>query len=507
MNGGDERYRFLRRLGEGSTCEVWLAEHAALGRRDALKILHPRLAADDHFVRQFRREARATSRVQHPNIVGVHDFGRLADGRLFLALEYIEGQSLAEVIRVEAPLPRERVFQIVDQIAAALEHAHAAGVLHRDLKPENLLLATVRGQVGVVKVLDFGLAKLLQRDGIDTSASIEGWIAGTPEYMAPEQFRGTSVDPRTDVYALGCVMYALLTGAPPFSGPPLAVMDSHLALAPEPPGARRPELGLPAELDALVMRCLAKASDARFESASELRRALAALAGADTGRAQGPTTQRGLEPVPDDPPTSVAAQVDARGLDSRGPGDAAEGDDAREREVSEQRTRALLLRVADALLDVDAADVDMIVAVAEAREADEQLAQLSARAASLEVRARSLDHGARVREAALAGVRAELSFHGEDTGAAISRVLEIETRIAGIRREVSRQLEAITDEGIELAAARAEHEERTARLYHNLEAQVERAGAKRSDGTVRRAYLAWQDACARSHTSRRTPMR
>jgi len=274
-------YQIVRKLGEGGMGEVYLANHTLLGRPEALKILLPRLASESEFVRRFRREARALNRVQHPNIVSVYDSGQLPDGRLYLATEYVDGTRLDDVVRAAGGrLPAWRVLHILVQLADAIDHAHHCGVIHRDLKPSNLLLVGEPGRAEILKVLDFGIAKIIAQDYEESHVvSQEGVVFGTPAYLAPECWRGNASQPALDIYAVGCVGYRLLTGAPPFSGSRMELMHAHLTAQPDPPSARLEDAGIPSELDAVILQCLAKEPERRFDRGSSMRDALERVPG------------------------------------------------------------------------------------------------------------------------------------------------------------------------------------------------------------------------------------
>lgn len=268
-------YRILRELGQGAMGIVYEAEHVELGRRVALKVLAPEHATSKAFTQRFRREARAMSRLSHPGLVTLHDFGQAADGRLFCAMELLEGETLERRLAREQRIPWREVIELGKAACDALSAAHAAGVVHRDLKPANLFL-TASGQL---KILDFGIAKasLDEREVLD---GFEGMtLFGTPEYMAPEQARRERVDARADVYALGCVLYELLTGERPFlGGSAIAVLDAKRG-APIPPSKR---VTIPRGFDLVLFRALAFHRDDRFATAAELRRALLGLRGEPT---------------------------------------------------------------------------------------------------------------------------------------------------------------------------------------------------------------------------------
>jgi serine/threonine protein kinase len=256
----DGRYQILRKLGAGGMANVYLAEDQELGRRVAIKILNDRHANDDQFVERFRREAKNAAALSHPNIVSIYDRGE-AEGTYYIAMEYLDGRSLKELIlsRGDAPIPV--VVEYAQQILSALGFAHRHGIVHRDIKPHNVL---VDGE-GRVKVTDFGIARA------GTSQMTEaGSIVGTAQYLSPEQARGGGVDQRSDIYSVGVLMYEMLTGVVPFSGDtPVEIAMKHLSQTPEPPSTKRRDV--PRELDMIVMRALAKSPDDRYQSAEEMK--------------------------------------------------------------------------------------------------------------------------------------------------------------------------------------------------------------------------------------------
>jgi eukaryotic-like serine/threonine-protein kinase len=255
----DGRYKIVRKLGAGGMANVYLAEDQELGRRVAIKILNDRHANDDQFVERFRREAKNAAALSHPNIVSIYDRGE-AEGTYYIAMEYLDGRSLKELIVTRGPAPVPVAVDYARQILSALRFAHRHGIVHRDIKPHNVL---VDGE-GRVKVTDFGIA----RAGASQMTEA-GSIVGTAQYLSPEQARGTNVDQRSDLYSLGVVLYELLTGAAPFGGDtPVEIAMKHLSQVPEPPSVKRPNL--PHDLDLLVMRALAKDPDERYQSAEEM---------------------------------------------------------------------------------------------------------------------------------------------------------------------------------------------------------------------------------------------
>ena len=271
-------YRLLEKIGEGASGEVFKAEHIELGRKYAVKVLSSAHAAAHDAVERFRREARAVAKLSHPNLVQLHDFGKSTDGRVFLVMELLSGVTLD--IHAEKGLGWREAIRLSIQATRALEAAHHAGVVHRDLKPQNLFLT----KEGDLKLLDFGVAMALADTGEERKQ--KGFaVFGTPEYMAPEQVAGETVDARCDIYALGCVLYELVTGSRPFEGSPVVVMGKQLREEPERPRTRAPNTLIPGELEGVIMKAIAKAKTDRFANAKELREALeAALVAPDRRR-------------------------------------------------------------------------------------------------------------------------------------------------------------------------------------------------------------------------------
>jgi len=270
------RYRLKRRLAKGGMAEVWEAVDDILGRPVAVKILHAHLAADESFRERFRREAIAAARLAHPNVVATFDTGT-DEGVTFIVMELVEGQTLRQLLNDNGPMPPERIAHAGAQVADALHYAHRAGVVHRDVKPANILVCPD----GRVKVADFGIAKAVEdsepeRPSPSEALTSTGSIIGTAQYLAPEQVDGRAVDGRTDVYALGVVLYEMACGRPPFTGDTdMAVALKHITTTPPAPASVR--AGIPQALEALVLRAMAKRPEARYQSAEELRAALLAV--------------------------------------------------------------------------------------------------------------------------------------------------------------------------------------------------------------------------------------
>ncbi|WP_437580387.1 serine/threonine-protein kinase [Sorangium sp. So ce887] len=305
------RYRLLREIGAGASSTVYEAEHVDLGRRVALKVVSAEHSATDVVANRFRREARVLSRLSHEHLVKVHDFGMAADGRLFCGMDLLEGATLDAVLARGAAIDWRDAFAMAVKVLSALELTHAEGLVHRDIKPENLFLTRPSGAEGApsiaeagLKLLDFGLAKCLSEDrgevdGVaDATGAGEGparaavAIVGTPEYMAPEQAASGRIDGRADLYALGCVLYEMLTGRLPFVEPSLvALLDAKVKGSPERLRERAPARQIPPFVDELVMRALARHPSVRFQSATEMRQAILSALGTP-GRAR--TRRRAL---------------------------------------------------------------------------------------------------------------------------------------------------------------------------------------------------------------------
>ncbi|PTL80484.1 serine/threonine-protein kinase [Vitiosangium sp. GDMCC 1.1324] len=290
-----ERFRVLRALGQGGMGAVYEAEQLGLGRRVALKVMHPHIARAPGFSERFQREAQVLARLRHPGSVEVYDYG-LDTGFLFLAMELVSGETVDSLLMREGALPVPRAVGLAVQVLEVLEAAHALGIIHRDLKPANLFLEPHPGGERV-KVLDFGLAAL--GGELNVRLTQEGMAVGTPGFMSPEQMRGLPLDGRSDLYSLGCVLYELLTGVPPFPVMASAEMAAAHLYKPVPSFREaRPDLSLPERLEAVVMRTLEKLPEARPADATALRQELLAVladpvVAAPKKRGEGKKTERG----------------------------------------------------------------------------------------------------------------------------------------------------------------------------------------------------------------------
>jgi eukaryotic-like serine/threonine-protein kinase len=273
-----DRYVIEALVGEGAMGLVYRAHHARLSRLFALKLMFGDVAADASMRLRFAQEADAASRMSHPNVVSVLDFGKTENGLLYLAMEYAEGETLAALLRREGTLPERRVIALAKQMARGLGHAHRAGLVHRDFKPANVSTCAADDGNDVARILDFGLA-ISGGDGHRIGRLTEhGLVVGTPIYISPEQARDQVVDHRADLFALGVVMYEMLAGKPPFEGTSHEIARANVTMAPPPISQRNPQVRVSSELEAIVLKLMAKRAADRFQSADEVIAALTRLA-------------------------------------------------------------------------------------------------------------------------------------------------------------------------------------------------------------------------------------
>jgi eukaryotic-like serine/threonine-protein kinase len=274
------QYQIREKIGAGGMGEVYLAEHQLLKRPCALKLIRPEAGADPVALARFEREVQSAARLSHPNTIEIFDYGHIDDGTFYYVMEYLPGISLQDLVKRFGPLPAGRAIYLFRQVCAGLAEAHGLGLVHRDLKPANIFVAVRGGEFDVAKVLDFGLVKLTN-DNSSVELTSDQKVSGTPLYMAPEQAIGDrSLDARADIYALGCLLYFVLTGQPPFNGATgFEVMLAHARDPVVPPSQIRPEVA--ADLEQVILCCLAKRADSRYSEVKALGRALAACAAAN----------------------------------------------------------------------------------------------------------------------------------------------------------------------------------------------------------------------------------
>ncbi|HMJ50775.1 MAG TPA: serine/threonine-protein kinase [Polyangiaceae bacterium] len=274
LNG---EFRILEKIGTGGMGSVYKANQTAMNRPVAVKILHPKLTNRKDLVSRFRREAKAMSHLSHPNTVRVLLYGELEDSSLYIVMEYLEGKNLNQTVRTEGAMPAERALPILIQVCEALEEAHRAGIVHRDMKPENVFLCTQGGLTDFPKVLDFGLAKVTEREMRPGSIMLtqEGMVFGTPEFMSPEQAQGRTLTPSSDIYSLAVILYELLTGKLPFDArTPIEFLQLHVTAPPIPLNERVPGRTFDPALADVIAHALLKRPEERYQSGGELSAAL-----------------------------------------------------------------------------------------------------------------------------------------------------------------------------------------------------------------------------------------
>ena len=303
-----DRYHVLRKLGEGGMGQVYLAEHVKMGRKSAVKVMNPAMVKDADAISRFNREASNASKINNPHVADIYDFGETPEGMIYLAMEFVDGPSLTKLIEDQgaATLPTARTAAIVRQTAEALAAAHDMGIVHRDLKPDNIMIARERDGSDCVKVVDFGIAKAA--DNAAQKVTKTGLVVGTPEYMSPEQLAGDKLDGRSDIYALGLVAFAMLTGRLPF--PAETVQESMIMRLTEPPkklSEMRPEVGWTREVQAVLDRALERDAAARYTNAGDFgrdfARALEQMVGPRVA------TTQAMEPVPQTKVRELVAPV------------------------------------------------------------------------------------------------------------------------------------------------------------------------------------------------------
>jgi len=268
-----DRYHILKKLGEGGMGAVYLGEHVKMGRKSAIKVMAAAMSQDPDAISRFNREAANASRISHPNVCQIYDFGETSDGLIYLAMEFIEGQALKDIIEKEGALAPVRAASILKQSADALQAAHDLGIVHRDIKPDNIMVVQGRDGSDIAKVVDFGIARAVGGDEPGQKVTKTGLVVGTPEYMSPEQLSGDKLDGRTDIYSLALVLYRMLTGTLPFQADSAQeLMIKRLTDEPLTLEAARSDLTFPPKLQLVLNTALARDPSARYQSASEFGR-------------------------------------------------------------------------------------------------------------------------------------------------------------------------------------------------------------------------------------------
>ena len=291
-----ERYHVLKKLGEGGMGQVYLAEHVKMGRKSAVKVMHPAMIHDAGAIGRFNREAANASRINHPNVAGIYDFGETPEGLVYLAMEFIEGETLTDLLKANGALPPLRAAEIARQTAEALHVAHEMGIVHRDLKPDNIMITKDHDGDDCVKVVDFGIAKAAGGEGQNVTRT--GMVVGTPEYMSPEQLSGDKLDGRSDLYSLGLVTFNMLTGRLPFpSETTQSAMIARLTEEPRPLAEMKADVSWPPEMQAVMDRVLARDVNKRYQKAREFGRAIVDAAAQMPARASAGAGTMVIAPV------------------------------------------------------------------------------------------------------------------------------------------------------------------------------------------------------------------
>ena len=290
-----DRYHVIKKLGEGGMGQVYLAEHVKMGRRSAIKVMNPSMVHDPDAVARFNREASNASRITHPNVCAIYDFGETPDGLIYLAMEFIEGEPLTDLLERDGALPVRRAAQIFSQVADALQAAHDLGIVHRDLKPDNIMLAQKKGG-DQVKVVDFGIAKAVGGDESGQKVTKTGLVVGTPEFMSPEQLSGDKLDGRSDLYSLALVFYQMLAGKLPFEATTVQeTMIKRLTDEPATLAVARPDLTFPAGLQAVLDSALTRTPAERYQTVAKFADDVASATGVHRGASGAvPQTRAGI---------------------------------------------------------------------------------------------------------------------------------------------------------------------------------------------------------------------
>jgi protein kinase-like protein len=317
-----DRYHVIKKLGEGGMGQVYLAEHVKMGRRSAIKVMNPSMVHDPDAVARFNREAANASRITHPNVCAIYDFGETPDGIIYLAMEFIEGEPLTDLLEREGALAVPRAVGIFGQVADALQAAHDLGIVHRDLKPDNIMLARRRDGGDLVKVVDFGIAKAVGGDESGQKVTKTGLVVGTPEFMSPEQLSGDKLDGRSDLYSLALVLYRTLTGKLPFEASTVQeTMIKRLTDDPAKLAETRPDLSFPSGLQGVLDTALARSPVDRYQTVAKFASDIAAVTGVGRGHSAAvPQTRADVDGQTQLLDTAATKQMARRGTPAIVPG-------------------------------------------------------------------------------------------------------------------------------------------------------------------------------------------
>jgi serine/threonine protein kinase len=305
-----ERYHVIRKLGEGGMGQVYLAEHVKMGRQSAVKVMHPAMVHDADAIGRFNREAANASRIDHPNVAAIYDFGETADGLVYLAMQYVEGETLTRIMQANGALPPLRAAEITRQAAEGLYAAHGMGIVHRDLKPDNIMVTRDRDGLDSVKVVDFGIAKAAGNPSQKVTRT--GTVVGTPEYMSPEQLAGEEVDGRSDLYSLALVAFHMLTGELPF--PAATTQTSMIMRLTEKPrllAETKPDVAWPDDVQTVMSKALEREASKRYATPREFGRALYAAIEKMPVHPSGVADTRVIDAAALEPATEVVAPSSA----------------------------------------------------------------------------------------------------------------------------------------------------------------------------------------------------
>ena len=470
----DSRYRILKRLGAGGMGDVYLAEHLQLDRREAIKVLKSQFSRDPGHLARFRREARATNRVQHRNIVGFYDFGKLPNGAMYLSMELADGPDLRKCLQQEGRFEVWRAIAIIRQLATAIGYAHSKGVIHRDLKPQNMILVQEPGFPDTLKVLDFGVAKITAAGYTESSAiTMQGQLFGTPAYIAPEQIRGVRDDPRSDIYALGCIAYELVTGETPFTGRAIDIIDAQMSDFPFLPSHACVEANIPPDLDQLILDCLAKSPNDRPQTGEVVAERLSRMRhGSGAVLIKHATTGDDEE----DEDGLFGQEPTLRGV----PAFTQHDDDdtgAMDTAVNALALRRITRTLGETMCDLGCFDPELLVLLAELNQVKQEINLITTELKELGRSDQLVTQNHREGEASLRFALGELRFgqsSGQEQTALDEAIRALSERLADFEEQIRIQHGTITERQITKTAQRAHKQEQLLELDRKLSLLVDK---------------------------------